>query len=130
MDRLRERDAGSVAMQIVPPFDFRDTRRDAAKKKCGSRVATNAKGTAAIAGCLSKDADLHADLAMTPEPRLFAVDKGALPPWAQPWAKDLRPGLRAVSTFVHGETGAYELVLLVGDDGVRGLWQNVTVEPK
>ena len=64
-----------------------------------------------------------------PELRIFAVDAGELPPWAKPWANGVRPGLRALSTVGHGEAGAREFVLRVGDDGVHGLWQNVIEEP-
>ena len=84
---------------------------------------------ASVTSCLAKDETFHADLSATPEPRFAAIDVGSLPPWAKAWAKTIRAGLRPVSTFAHGEAEARELVLLVGDDGVHGLWQNVTVEP-
>ncbi len=130
IDALRERDPGAVLAKTVVPFDFRDMGVGARKKKCVTRAATTRTAAAGVATCLAKDERFHADLSATPEPRLVAVDAASLPPWAKPWAKTLRPGLRPISTFVHGEDEARELVLLVGDDGVRGLWQNVIVEPK
>jgi hypothetical protein len=127
IDALRERDSGTVLSKTFVPFDFRDGSR---KKKCGARGATTRAEAATITRCLAKDESFHADLSATPEPRLVAIDAATLPPWAQPWAKTLGPGVRPISTFVHGEDEARELVLLVGDDGVRGLWQNVIPEPK
>ena len=35
-----------------------------------------------------------------------------------------------MSTFIHSEKITFEMILLVTDDGVHGVWQNVTVEPK
>jgi hypothetical protein len=132
LDALRERDPGALLEKTVLPFDFRDAHPSARsdKKKCGARLAANRAAAQGIATCLATDPRLHADLSGTPEPRLVALDVGELPPWAKPWANAVRPGLRAISTFVHGEGDARELVLLVGDDGVHGLWQNLTVEPK
>jgi hypothetical protein len=127
IDALRERDPGAVLQKTIVPFDFRDGSR---KKKCGARGAATRSAAATITRCLAKDETFHADLSATPELRLVAIDAGTLPPWAQPWGKTLRPGVRAISTFVHGEDEARELVLLVGDDGVRGLWQNVIPEPR
>jgi hypothetical protein len=127
IDALRERDPGAVLAKTQVPFDFRDASR---KKRCGTRAATTRAAAASVTSCLAKDETFHADLSATPEPRLITIDAGTLPPWAKAWAKTLRPGLRPISTFVHGEKEARELVLLVGDDGVHGLWQNVTVEPK
>jgi hypothetical protein len=129
LDALRERDPGAVREKSALPFDFRDSRAKAPAKKCRSRVAADKKAVAAVATCVATDARFHTDLSATPEPRIVPLDAGSLPPWAQPWAKTLRPGLRLVSTFVHGEDEARELVLLVADDGVHGLWQKVTVEP-
>jgi len=127
IDALRERDPGAVLAKTVVPFDFRD---GSTKKKCGAKGATTRAAAATVTKCLAKDESFHADLSATPELRLVPLDAAALPPWAQPWAKALSPGVRAISTFVHGEDEARELVLLVGDDGVRGLWQNVIPEPK
>ncbi|HVU50614.1 MAG TPA: hypothetical protein VHL80_07990 [Polyangia bacterium] len=127
IDALRERDPGAVLEKTVVPFDFRDVSR---KKRCGAKAATTRAAAATVTRCLAKDETFHADLSATPEPRLVAIDGATLPPWAQPWAKALTPGVRAISTFVHGEDEARELVLLVGDGGVRGLWQNVIPEPK
>ena len=112
------------------PFDFRDASAGTRNKKCGSNAAKTRAAASRIATCLATDARFHAELSATPEPRLVALDAGSLPPWATPWAKTLRPGLRPLSTFVHGEADARELVLLVGDDGVHGVWQNLTIEPK
>ena len=130
IDALRERDPGAVLAKTVVPFDFRDVGVGARKKKCPTRAATTRTAAAGVATCLAKDERFHADLSATPEPRLVAIDAGSLPPWAKPWAKTIRPGLRPISTFVHGEEEARELVLLIGDDGVRGLWQAVIAEPK
>jgi hypothetical protein len=128
IDALRERDPGAVLEKSLIPFDFRDA--GPRNTKCPTRAAITHALASSVAKCLAKDMNFHADLSATPEPRVVAVDAGALPPWAQGWAKTIRPGLRALSTFVHGETEARELVLLVGDDGVHGLWQNVISEPK
>jgi hypothetical protein len=127
IDALRERDPGAVLAKTQVPFDFRDGSR---KKKCGTRAATTRAAAASVTSCLAKDETFHADLSATPEPRFIAIDASTLPPWAKAWSKTLRPGLRPISTFVHGEREAREIVLLVGDDGVHGLWQNVTLEPK
>jgi hypothetical protein len=126
IDALRERDPGAVLAKTQLPFDFRDGSH---KKKCRTRAATTRAAAASVTSCLAKDETFHADLSATPEPRFVAIDASTLPPWAKAWAKTMRPGLRAISSFAHGEKEARELVLLVGDDGVHGLWQNVTVEP-
>jgi hypothetical protein len=126
IDALRARDPGAVLAKTAVPFDFRDGSR---KKRCGAGGAPTRAAAATVTRCLAKDESFHADLSATPEPRLVPVDAGTLPPWAQGWGKALGPGVHAISTFVHGETEARELVLLVGDDGVHGLWQNVIVEP-
>jgi hypothetical protein len=127
LDALRERDPGAVLEKTRVPFDFRDGSR---RKKCGAKGAATRAAAATVTRCLAKDETFHADLSATPEPRLVPIDAATLPPWAQPWAKTLSPGVRAISTFVHGEDEARELVLLVGNDGVHGLWQNVIPEPK
>ena len=134
IDALRGRSPAALVKETRLPFDLRNTRRGAGMKPgkaaCANRVATNPAGATAIGACLAQDAQLHADLAAMPELRLFEIDPPSFPPWAQPWTKTLRPGLRGLSTFVHGDSDVHELVLLVGDDGVHGLWQNVTQEPK
>jgi hypothetical protein len=127
IDALRERDPGAVLAKTIVPFDFRDGSK---KKRCGARGAATRAAAATVTKCLAKDETFHADLSATPEPRLVPLDAATLPPWAQAWAQTLPAGVRPISTFVHGETEAREIVLLVGDDGVRGLWQNVIVEPK
>jgi hypothetical protein len=124
---LRERDPATVLAKTAVPFDFRD---GSAKKKCPPRTATTRAAAAGIMSCLAKDETFHADLSGTPEPRLVEIDAGSLPAWAKAWTKTIRPGLRPISTFVHGEAEAREIVLLVGDDGVHGLWQNVVAEPQ
>jgi hypothetical protein len=130
LNALRGERATDVAKLAVVPFDFRDTRPAGRKARCASRVAASAAATKMIATCLLADARLHSNLLATPVPRLFAISAADLPPWAAPWAKAIPAGVQPISTFVHGEGSADELVLLVGDDGVRGLWQNLTVEPK
>lgn len=127
-DALRERDPGALLEKTALPFDFRDA--DAHKKKCGTRLAMTKAAAKDVATCLATDPRFHAELSATPEPRLVALDPGEFPPWAKPWVKTLAPGLRGLSTFVHGEGDARELVVLVGDDGVHGLWQQLTLEPK
>jgi hypothetical protein len=127
LDALRERDPGALAAKSLLPFDFRDTH---ARGKCGTRAAATRAAATTVTTCLATDPRLHAELSATPEPRLVPLDVGSFPPWAQGWAKTMRPGLRGLSTFVHGEADARELVLLVGDDGVHGIWQNLSVEPK
>jgi hypothetical protein len=127
IDALRERDPSAVLAKTAMPFDFRDGSK---KKRCPPRVATTRAAAAGVTGCLVKDESFHDDLSGTPEPRLIVLDAGSFAPWAKAWAKTIGPGLRAVSTFVHGEREARELVLLVGDDGVHGLWQNVSLEPR
>jgi hypothetical protein len=126
IDALRERDPGAVLAKTQVPFDFRDGSR---KKRCGARAATTRAAAASVTSCLAKDETFHADLSAMPEPRFVAIDASTLPPWAKAWAKTLAPGLRPISTFIHGDKEARELVLLVGDDGVHGLWQNISVEP-
>jgi hypothetical protein len=130
IDALRERDPGAVLDKTLLPFDFRDAHAGGHRKRCGTRVATTRAAAAGIATCLATDARLHAELSATPEPRFVAIGGDELPPWAKSWGKTIRPGLRALSTFVHGEADARELVLLVGDDGVHGVWQNLSIEPK
>jgi hypothetical protein len=127
-DALRERDPGALLEKTALPFDFRDA--DAHKKKCGTHLATTKAAAKDVAACLAMDPRFHAELSATPEPRLVTLDGDSFPPWAKPWVKTMAPGLRALSTFVHGEGDARELVVLVGDDGVRGLWQQLTIEPK
>jgi hypothetical protein len=129
LETLRERDPGALLEKTALPFDFRDA--DAHKKKCGTRLAATKAAAKDVATCLALDPRFHADLSATPEPRLIALDAAdAFPPWTKSWVKTMAPGLRALSTFVHGESDARELVVLVGDDGVRGLWQQLTIEPK
>lgn len=111
------------------PFDFRDTRPKP-PKGCKSRSASEQKGVKEVATCLAKDKLLHEDLLANPEPRIVAVSKGTLPGWAEPWAPQLGPAVRPMSVFIHANTSAFEIILLVTADGVRGVWQNVTIEPK
>jgi hypothetical protein len=130
LDALRGGSAAGVAKLAVVPFDYRDTRPKGRKTRCSTRVLASAAATKVIAACLTADARLHANLVATPEPRLFAISTAELPPWAAPWAKAIPAGVQPISTFVHGEGSADELVLLVGGDGVHGLWQNLILEPK
>jgi hypothetical protein len=126
---LRQKGTAAITTLARAPFDFRDTRTTL-PKGCGSHVATDPRGVDVVAACLAKDKDLRATLLAYPEPRLFAISKETLPEWAKPWAGDLKPGLRPMSTFIHGDKAAFEMILLVTDDGVHGVWQNVTFEPK
>jgi hypothetical protein len=124
IDALRARDSGAVLAKSVVPFDFRD---GSPKKRCGTGAAKTRAAAAAVTRCLAKDESFHADLSATPEPRLITIDAAALPPWAQPWAKTLPPGVRAISTIGHGEREARVLLRPVGAAGGRGLSQNVIV---
>ena len=126
---LRQKGTSAITTLARAPFDFRDTRTTL-PKGCGSHVATDPRGVAVVAACIAKDKDLHATLLANPEPRLFAASKETLPEWAKPWAGALAPGVRPMSTFIHGDKAAFDMILLVTDDGVRGVWQNVTYEPK
>jgi hypothetical protein len=129
MTALRQKGTAAITTLARAPFDFRDTRATL-PRGCGSHVASDPRGIAVVAGCIAKDRDLHATLLTNPEPRLFAVSKETLPEWAKAWAGDVKPGLRPMSTFIHGDKAAFEMILLVTDDGVHGVWQNVTYEPK
>jgi hypothetical protein len=126
---LRQKGTGAITTLARAPFDFRDTRTTL-PKGCGSHVASDPRGVAVVAACIAKDKDLHATLLAYPEPRLFATSKETLPEWAKPWAGALAPGIRPMSTFIHGDKAAFDMILLVTDDGVHGVWQNVTYEPK
>ncbi|HEX4406771.1 MAG TPA: hypothetical protein VH560_18155 [Polyangia bacterium] len=126
---LRQKGTAAITTLARAPFDFHDTRTTL-PKGCGSHVASDPRGIAVVAACLAKDKDLHATLLAYPEPRLFAISKETLPEWAKPWAAELTPGLRPMSTFIHGDKAAFDMILLVTDDGVHGVWQNVTFEPK
>jgi hypothetical protein len=126
---LRQKGTGAITTLARPPFDFRDTRTTL-PKGCGSHVAADPRGIAVVAACLAKDKDLHATLLAYPEPRLFAISKETLPEWAKAWAGALAPGVRPMSTFIHGDKAAFDMILLVTDTGVHGVWQNVTYEPK
>ncbi|HSZ82424.1 MAG TPA: pyridoxal-phosphate dependent enzyme [Polyangia bacterium] len=126
---LRQKGTAAITTLARAPFDFRDTRTTLSRG-CGSHVASDPRGVAVVAGCLAKDKDLRATLLANPEPRLFAISKETLPGWAKPWAGGLPPGLRPMSTFIHGDKAAFEMILLVTEDGVHGVWQNVTYEPK
>ena len=126
---LRKRDVAALTKLAGTPFDFRDTR-PSPPKGCQSRAATDRRGVAAVVKCLARDKLLHADLLANPAAKLFASAKETLPAWAEPWADTLRPGLRPMSIFIHFETSAFEIILLVSDENVRGVWQNVILEPK
>jgi hypothetical protein len=129
MSALRQKGTGAITTLARVPFDFRDTRTTLSRG-CGSHVASDPRGVAVVAACLAKDKELRATLLANPEPRLFAISKETLPDWAKPWANDLAPGQRPMSTFIHVDKTAFEMILLVTDDGVHGVWQNVTYEPK
>jgi hypothetical protein len=129
MEALRQKGTAAITTLARAPFDLRDTRTTL-PRGCGSHVASDPRGVAVVAGCLAKDKDLRATLLANPEPRLFAISRETLPGWAKPWAGGLPPGLRPMSTFIHGDKAAFEMILLVTEDGVHGVWQNVTYEPK
>ncbi len=126
---LRQKGTGAITTLARAPFDFRDTRTTL-PKGCGSHVASDPRGIAVVAACLAKDKDLHATLLAYPEPRLFAISRETLPEWAKAWAGALAPGIQPMSTFIHGDKAAFDMILLVTDDSVHGVWQNVTYEPK
>jgi hypothetical protein len=129
IEALRQKGTAAITTLARAPFDLRDTRTTL-PKGCGSHVASDPRGVAVVAACFAKDKDLHATLLAYPEPRLFAISKETLPEWARPWADALAPGVRPMSTFIHGDKAAFDMILLVTDDGVHGVWQNVTYEPK
>jgi hypothetical protein len=129
IEGLRAGDAGALAAQAHYPFDLRDTRAAGQKGRCESGVLGDADAMKKGASCLMADALLKGDLAANPAPRIVAMSTSELAPWAKPWAGEIRPGLRLMSVFIHGTSSAYELIVLVGDDGVHGFWENVSIDP-
>jgi hypothetical protein len=129
IESLRNVDAGRVAAQARYPFDFRDTRAAGQKGRCESGVLGDARAMTGVSSCLVADRLLKEDLAANPAPRIVAMSKETLPPWASAWASSVAPGWRLMSAFIHGNTSAFELIVLVGDDGVHGFWQNVSIDP-
>jgi hypothetical protein len=126
---LRARRVPKLARAARTPFDFRDSRAKP-QKGCPSGVAATAKAVTAIATCLANDKLLHAALLANPSPRVIAVARETLPDWTRAWSSGLRPELRPLSVFVHDDTSTFEILLLVTDEGVSGVWQRVTLAPK
>jgi hypothetical protein len=129
IDGLRAKDGGALAALARAPFDFRDARTGAPKASCADGVRADAAAVATLASCLVADPLLKKDLAANPAPRIVSTTKDELPPWAKPWAGQVRAGLRPISVFIHGPGSSFELILLVAADGVHAFWQNVFVEP-
>jgi hypothetical protein len=129
MANLRAGNATALVKLAGTPFDFRDTRTKP-PRGCKSGVAADRKAVAAVVSCLTTDKLLHEDLLMNPASKIFAMSKETLPGWAKAWAETLRADVRPMSVFIHGKTSAFEIILLLTQENVFGVWQNVILEPK
>ncbi|HXU61788.1 MAG TPA: hypothetical protein VN962_08820, partial [Polyangia bacterium] len=73
--------------------------------------------------CLVVDNPLHEVLTLNPEPEPGLVSPKHLPKWARTWKAEVTPELTPVSFVLLGKRASFDLVVLVGTDGVRGVFR-------
>ena len=116
---LRHRDGATLIRQSGVPFVLRDASSNGDCSKLD--IADSSKLTSLI--CIVRDDVLHQVLNANPDPEPGLVSPKHLPKWARKWKADVTPELTPVSFVLLGTKASFDLVVLVGADGVRGLFK-------
>jgi hypothetical protein len=117
---LRQRDRALLVRQSGVPFVVRDASGTGA---CSSLDVTDPAKLDSI-GCLAKDDALHDVLKANPEPDAGPLSPKHLPNWARKWKTEVAAGWNPIGLVVLGKTVSFDLVILVGSDGVHGLFRH------
>lgn len=120
LSALRGRDRGLLVRLSGAPFLVRDASGNG---KCSSLDIDDPSRLESI-GCLVKDNPLHDVLQANPEPDAGPLSPKHLPNWARKWKTDVAPGWNPIGLVVLGKTVSFDLVILVGSDGVHGLFRH------
>ncbi len=121
---LRRRDKAALTKHSRLPFVLRDTGTEG---DCTNLDITTPAKLDALK-CLLDDHLLHEDLEDHPRLDADVLSPKHLPNWARKWKKDVAAGLTPVGVLVMGNGDSVDLVLLVGDDGVHGIFKQVEFE--
>jgi hypothetical protein len=119
LSSLRRRDQAELVRQSGVPFVL----RDASSTGACSTIDIAESSKLDNLSCLVSDAPLHEVLVLNPEPEPGLVAPKHLPKWARKWKIEVTPDLTPVSFVLLGKKASFDLVVLVGTDGVHGLFR-------
>jgi hypothetical protein len=78
--------------------------------------------------CLINDDALRGVLKENPEPDVGPLSAKHLPNWTRKWKADVTPGLRPLGVVLLGHSVSFDLVILVGADGVHGVFKHTAAD--
>lgn len=120
LSALRQRDRAGLVRQSGVPFVLRDA---SSTGNCSTLDINDSSKLDGI-GCLAKDDALNEVLKANLEPDAGPLSPRHLPNWARKWKTDVAPGWNPIGLVVLGKKVSFDLVILVGGDGVHGLFRH------
>jgi hypothetical protein len=129
LSALGKRDVQALSRLTRFPFKMHDT---SATGDCENRSAGAPAALGGAVSCLLENDLLLNDLREDSAGRkLFvrAIARGNLPSWARRWRSDLPADLQSIWATVVADGVTWDLLLLVGKQGVAGLWKAGWFDP-
>jgi hypothetical protein len=125
VEALRDKDVKALAARSVFPFEFRDSGLEG---HCEAyRVVAAPGDLGAAVDCLMKDDLLGALLRSKPgPPPVETQPDGYVEPWAKAWRTSIPNGSRLFLSYYDRNDATLTLLLLIGKDGVHGVWKTGT----
>lgn len=129
LDALRKRDLDALAQVTTYPFEVRDSGREAL---CRSSSARAPEELHAAVRCLLNSAELHRAFETRLPSVRASLDDNPVPNWAEQWwNRAVHGGLSRTSAALSTPEGAsFDIILMVGADGVRAVWKYGTLEAR
>jgi len=124
LSALRQRDRTTLLKQSSAPFVIRD---ESGKGPCSNVELTDLAKPDSL-GCLADDEILRGVLKENPDPDVGPLSAKHLPNWTRKWKADVRPGVRPLGVVLLGHAASFDLVILVGGDGVHGVFKHAAAD--
>ena len=124
LSALRQRDRSGLLQHSGVPFVVRDASGNG---PC-SNLEISDSGKLDSIGCLVDDGALRAALKENPDPDIGPLSAKHLPNWARGWRADVVAGLRPLGVVLLGHKISFDLVILVGADGVHGVFKHTAAD--
>jgi hypothetical protein len=119
-DAFRRRDVDGLIKLTSFPFAVRDT---GTADQCASGTAPDKSELEMTLSCMMSVGVLHDDMVALRTLESRILSKRSIPKWARRWGGELPADVTPVSIPVPGNGASHEFILLVGTDGVRGVWK-------